>query len=74
VFFDIQQRLCRVPQKTLDKESFAHKIFVECSLSCVKLRKGFAECKKTFAECLRYSTKRRISVVASEMSLANFRS
>jgi hypothetical protein len=40
------------PEKTLGKESFAHKMFVEYSLSSVTLGKGFAERKKTFTECL----------------------
>jgi hypothetical protein len=36
---------------TLGK-GFADKIFTECSLLSVTLDKGFAEYKKTFAECL----------------------
>jgi hypothetical protein len=39
---------CR--KNVLDKEPFAHKIFVEYSYPSVTLRKGFAECKIAFAE------------------------
>jgi hypothetical protein len=65
VLFDTRQSLClaECPKKVLGKEPFADKIFAECSLPSVTLGKGFAECKISFAECLRHSAKNAIPVV-----------
>jgi hypothetical protein len=52
-----------VPKKELGKEPFADKIFTGCSLLSVTHGKGFAECKKVFAECLGQSTKNANPVV-----------
>jgi hypothetical protein len=50
-------------RKILRKEPFPVQIFAECSLLSVTLDKGFAECKKVFAECLGYSAKKVSPIV-----------
>jgi hypothetical protein len=54
------------PKKVLGKEPFADKIFVEYTLD-----KDFAECKITFAECLRHSAKNMIPVVIVDIYFYN---
>jgi hypothetical protein len=50
-------------QKVLGKEVVADVQFAERSLPSVTLGKGFAECKISFAECLRHSAKELCPVV-----------
>jgi hypothetical protein len=50
-------------QKVLGKEAVADVQFAERSLPSVTLGKAFAECKITFAECLRHSAKELCPVV-----------
>jgi hypothetical protein len=62
-FSTLSKVFAECPIKVLDKEVFAYKIFIEYYLPSVTLDKGFAECKMTFAECLRHSAKNVIPVV-----------
>jgi hypothetical protein len=50
-------------QKVLGKEVVADVQLAERSLPSVTLGKAFAECKITFAECLRHSAKKLCPVV-----------
>jgi hypothetical protein len=64
-------------KKVLSKEPFADKMFVEYSLPSVTLSKGFAKCKITFTECMRYLAKKTSPIVIKIdlcSSLANVKS
>jgi hypothetical protein len=51
--------------QALGKETVADVQFAERSLPSVTLGKAFAECKLTFAECLRHSAKELCPVVST---------